>query len=767
MLRLDTGNTGFMLLCSSLVMLMTPGLAFFYGGLVGRKNVLAIMIQSFVSLCWTTVLWYVCGYSLCFSGGAGGVIGDLHMAFLRGVDVMAPSPNDSIPLIVHIAYQMMFAIITPALITGAFANRVTFKAYFIFLNLWLLLVYFPFVHMMWGGGLLAKLGALDFAGGIVVHNIAGMAALASVLYVGRRRVQDRGPHSIPLVALGTGLLWFGWYGFNAGSEFRVDAVTATAFLNTDIAASFAGMAWFFVEWATGAKPKFLGLLTGSVAGLATITPAAGYVSPNGAVIIGIVSGVVCFYAVALKNRLNWDDAHQGLQPGRRGRVVLRQSRVLHHSGAGRGGILHLGVRFHARHAVADRSRHARPRRHGPRGDGARRGAARRAGLPRGHLVPTRRARHAVARRLLLAVWAAGACVSPALAAQGEGASLPPWLAEVTLNGFLSSSYSYNFNRPASLTNQFRVFDVNDNTFALDEFELVAQKAVTRPRDAGFRVDLTLGSSVPPVTASPGLFRDASGKAGNLDMHQAYASWMAPLGSGLRLDAGKFITHHGYEVIDGYDGWNDNATRSFLFGYAIPFTHVGLRASYSFSPQVAGMLMLVNGWDVAVDNNRSKSVGAQLALTPARSLSIYLNAMVGPERANVESDPRTLVDLAATWKPRDRVTVGGNGDFGHETGAVDPGRSATWSGVAGYLHATVIGPFALALRGEYFADPDGVRTGVAQYLTEGTLTPELSVSPHAIVRADVRVDHSNREVFERESGRTQTQPTFLLEWMYSF
>src|SRR5215813_15024883 len=186
MLHLDTGNTGFMLLCSSLVMLMTPGLAFFYGGLVGRKNVLAIMIQSFVSLCWTTVLWYVCGYSLCFSGGAGGVIGDFRMAFLRGVDLMSPSPNDSIPLIVHVAYQMMFAIITPALITGAFANRVTFKAYFIFLTLWLLFVYFPFVHMVWGGGFLQKAGVLDYAGGIVVHNIAGVAALASVLYVGRR-----------------------------------------------------------------------------------------------------------------------------------------------------------------------------------------------------------------------------------------------------------------------------------------------------------------------------------------------------------------------------------------------------------------------------------------------------------------------------------------------------------------------------------------------------------------------------------------------------
>jgi Amt family ammonium transporter len=230
------------------------------------------------------------------------------MAFLRGVSLMAPSPNDSIPLIVHVAYQMMFAIITPALITGAFANRVTFKAYFIFLTLWQLFVYFPFVHMIWGNGLLAQWGVLDYAGGIVVHNTAGIAALASVIYVGRRRVQDTGPHSIPLVALGTGLLWFGWYGFNAGSEFRVDATTAAAFINTDLAASFAGVTWMLVEWMTTRKPKLLGLLTGSVAGLATITPGAGYVSPQSAVLIGIVSGVVCFYAVALKNKLKWDDA---------------------------------------------------------------------------------------------------------------------------------------------------------------------------------------------------------------------------------------------------------------------------------------------------------------------------------------------------------------------------------------------------------------------------------------------------------------------------
>ncbi len=308
-MTIDTGNTGFMLLCTSLVMLMTPGLAFFYGGLVGRKNVLAIMMQSFVSMGWTTVLWFAFGYSLCFSGDVGGIIGNLDMAFLHGVDLMSPAPlNPSIPLIVFIAYQMMFAIITPALITGAFANRVTFKSYLIFLTGWLLLVYFPFVHMIWGGGILAQWGVLDFAGGIVVHNIAGMAALASVLFVGRRKMKDSGPHSIPLVALGTGLLWFGWYGFNAGSEFRVDGVTASAFLNTDLAASFAAMTWLFIEWTSAKKPKFLGLLTGAVAGLATITPAAGYVSPMSAVAIGITAGLVCYWAVMLKNKLKWDDA---------------------------------------------------------------------------------------------------------------------------------------------------------------------------------------------------------------------------------------------------------------------------------------------------------------------------------------------------------------------------------------------------------------------------------------------------------------------------
>jgi Amt family ammonium transporter len=306
----DTGTTGFMLLATSLVMLMTPGLALFYGGLAGKRNILGIMIQSFVSMGITTILWFICGYSLCFSGDAlGGLIGNLDKAFMQGVDLNTPFPgNHKLPEFVFMAYQMMFAIITPALITGAFVNRVTFKSYMIFLIVWQVLVYYPFAHMVWGGGLLAQMGVLDFAGGIVVHATAGFAALASVIYVGKRRDVESPPNSVPLIAIGTGLLWFGWYGFNAGSELDVNAVTGLAFLNTDVAASFAAITWLVIEWRMQRKPKFVGLLTGAVAGLATITPAAGFVSLPSAVIIGITSGVVCYLAVNLKNRMGWDDA---------------------------------------------------------------------------------------------------------------------------------------------------------------------------------------------------------------------------------------------------------------------------------------------------------------------------------------------------------------------------------------------------------------------------------------------------------------------------
>ena len=306
---LDTGDTSFMLVATALVMIMTPGLAFFYGGLVSRKNVLAIMMQSYVSMGVSTILWVAVGYSLCFSGDVGGIIGNLDMAFLRGIEITdLGGLNDTIPLLLFVAYQMMFAIITPALITGAFANRITFKAYLIFLVAWQILVYYPFVHMIWGGGMLAEWGVLDFAGGIVVHALAGMAALASVIYVGKRRVEDAGAHNVPFVAIGAALLWFGWFGFNAGSELAVDEVTAVAFINTQIAAAFAAITWLLLAWLYDGKPSFVEMLIGMIAGLATITPAAGFVSPQSAMLIGVAAGAVCYFAVVFRKKKGLDDA---------------------------------------------------------------------------------------------------------------------------------------------------------------------------------------------------------------------------------------------------------------------------------------------------------------------------------------------------------------------------------------------------------------------------------------------------------------------------
>ena len=308
-MEFGAGNIGFMLVATALVMIMTPGLAFFYGGLVGSKNVVAVMMHSFVSLGVSTLLWYVVGFSLSFSGGEGGVIGNLDWAFLNGVSLTdAWSGEGSIPIVLFFVYQMMFAVITPALITGAFTNRLHFGPYLAFLALWQLLVYYPFAHMIWGGGLLADWGVLDFAGGIVVHASAGMAALGAVLYLGSRRASEKAPHNIPFIALGTALLWFGWFGFNAGSELAADEISIVAFVNTQLAAAIAALTWMVIEWRREGQPKLVGLLTGAIAGLATITPAAGFVGPGSAVIIGLVSGTVCYSAVQIKEKMEWDDA---------------------------------------------------------------------------------------------------------------------------------------------------------------------------------------------------------------------------------------------------------------------------------------------------------------------------------------------------------------------------------------------------------------------------------------------------------------------------
>ena len=305
----DTGNTSFMMVATALVLLMTPGLAFFYGGLVGRKNVVAIMVQSFAAMGLTTALWFICGYSLCFSGGPGGIIGNLDKAFLRGVNPLAMLEGPTrIPLFIFIAYQMVSAQITPALITGAFANRMRFGAYLLFLTLWLLLVYFPVTHMVWGGGLLAKWGVLDFAGGIVVHAIAGFSALATVFFFGPRKVADSKPSSIPLVAVGSGLLWFGWFGFNAGNALGADGIATLAFLNTALSGAVGAFVWLLLSWVIEGKPKFVGLMTGSLAGLVVVTPPAGFISPTSAVLIGCVASVVSYFAIRFKNAMHWDDA---------------------------------------------------------------------------------------------------------------------------------------------------------------------------------------------------------------------------------------------------------------------------------------------------------------------------------------------------------------------------------------------------------------------------------------------------------------------------
>lgn len=305
---IDTGITSFMLIATALVLLMTPGLAFFYGGFGDRRNVISILKQNFVSMGLTTILWLAVGYSLSFSGDVFGFIGNLDKAFLIGISPDQVIDGTGIPEYVFFAFQLTFAIITPALITGAIINRMSFKAYILFIILWQLLVYYPFAHMVWGGGLLHSLGVMDFAGGIVVHPLAGMTALACVFFIGNRQKVDTQPHNRPMIALGGALLWFGWFGFNAGSALAVDGITALAFVNTQIAASFGAIIWMAVEWKKEGKPKVIGFLTGAIAGLVAITPAAGFVSVISAAIIGSVSSLVCLKAVDLKNKLKWDDA---------------------------------------------------------------------------------------------------------------------------------------------------------------------------------------------------------------------------------------------------------------------------------------------------------------------------------------------------------------------------------------------------------------------------------------------------------------------------
>ena len=309
---IDSGNTTFVLISAAMIFFMLPGLAFFYGGLVRKKNVLSIMMQNFIAMGVVTIVWFVCGFSLAFGSDAKGIIGSLEYAFLNGVGLMPNSTYaGTIPFLAFFLFQLMFAVITPALITGAFVGRVRFKSYLVFLVLWSLLVYSPCAHWVWGGGFLQKLGVVDFAGGIVIHCAAGMAALASVIFLGKRNIrpdEDMHPYSIPYVALGGGILWFGWFGFNGGSALAANGTAAIAMVNSAIAGALAMVTWMILSWRSNEHPSVVEAMTGAVAGLVVVTPAAGFIAPWSAALFGIAAGVVCRLAIGFRKKCNWDDA---------------------------------------------------------------------------------------------------------------------------------------------------------------------------------------------------------------------------------------------------------------------------------------------------------------------------------------------------------------------------------------------------------------------------------------------------------------------------
>jgi Amt family ammonium transporter len=311
--KIDTGDTAWMLVSTALVMLMTPGLALFYGGMVRRKNVLGTVMQSFVALGVISIQWVLFGYSLAFGPDIGHVIGGLQWAGLRGVG-LEPNPDyaATVPHQLFMIFQMMFAVITPALITGAFAERFKFKTYLVFIVLWSTFVYAPIAHWVWGaGGWIHNLGALDFAGGLVVHISSGVSALVAAMIIGKRRGHSgelMPPHNLTLTLLGAALLWFGWFGFNGGSALSSGAIATSAFVATHLAAAAATLSWLFIEWWHRGKPTVLGAASGAVAGLVAITPASGFVGPMSAIVIGLLAGMICYFAVGMKTKLGYDDS---------------------------------------------------------------------------------------------------------------------------------------------------------------------------------------------------------------------------------------------------------------------------------------------------------------------------------------------------------------------------------------------------------------------------------------------------------------------------
>jgi Putative beta-barrel porin-2, OmpL-like. bbp2 len=364
---------------------------------------------------------------------------------------------------------------------------------------------------------------------------------------------------------------------------------------------------------------------------------------------------------------------------------------------------------------------------------------------------------------------------------GAGEGRPWW--GITSDGFLSLSYTYNVNDPIPRINQFRVFDFNDDDPQLDVAQLVVQRAISEPKQFGFRFDLMAGSGVPEVTAAYGLFRDRrSGIAHHVDIPQLFVSYIVPIGKGLRLDLGKFATHMGYEVIGGYDGYNDNFSRGFIFGYGIPFTHTGVKATYAFNSKVTAMVSMCNGWDDFQRLNHAYTVASQLAVAPTKNFNVAFNFIHGPERRQNTRDQRSVYELVAKWNPIPKLTLGGDGLYGHEENGVAVGHDALWKGLAGYAKFSLTFKFSLAFRGEVFYDGGGTRTGTDQTLQGFTLTPEYDMnakfsrlSSHFrkadgkfAVRCDLRLDLSNKEAFlEGNNPIRKRQFTSAVNLIYLF
>lgn len=377
-----------------------------------------------------------------------------------------------------------------------------------------------------------------------------------------------------------------------------------------------------------------------------------------------------------------------------------------------------------------------------------------------------------ARRVAIGMLAGVAALAAPLRAQTQALVTPaetgPWYKRVQVDLFASASYTYNANHPASDKNDFRVFDFDDDAPKLDVLALTIQKAAAKPSEFGFRVDLGAGQSIPEITAARGLFRNVeTGEASHFDVEQAYVSYIAKVGRGLRFDLGKFFAPVGYESVERYDAYNDNFTHSFLFGYSAPFTTTGLRISYPFSDKVSGSVMVVQGWDNVKDNNTGRTIGAQVVVTPVPALALTLNYIGGPEQDRNNTNWRNVLDLCATWKAADSLSLGLNVDDGHERGVLGSGASGRWDGAALYAVYGVTDRFGLALRAERLNDYDGARTGTPQRLEEVTLTPSYKIGGHLLVRADLRQDWSNKRAFQKGERFTERQFTASLNLLLIF